>query len=79
MRQRDDVARSVAERREHERRDVQAIVEIFTKAPEFDGFLEVRVGRGDDPHVDGDGLSRAHADHFTFLQDPQQLDLHGRG
>ena len=39
---------------------------------------EIAVGRGDDPHVDAEGLVAADALELALLQEAQQLHLDGR-
>ena len=58
--------------------DVEAIEEILAELPLLDHPLEVAVGRGDDPHVDADGLVSAHPLELPLLQKAKQLHLHGR-
>src|SRR6185369_494027 len=42
-----------------------------------DGLFEIRVGRGNQPHVDLDWLGPAQPLELPLLQDPEQLDLGG--
>jgi hypothetical protein len=56
--------------------DVEAVVEVLAEAPGGDLLLEVAVGRGDEAHVDGDGLDAAHAVDLALLDRAQELHLH---
>ena len=57
--QRRDVGGAVAQRRHRDREDVQAIEQVFAKAPGFDVGDQVAIGGGDDADVDLDGFARA--------------------
>src|SRR5438874_24046 len=48
------------ERREADRDDREAIVEVFAEAPQLDRLLEIAVGGRDEAHVDGDRLAAPH-------------------
>ena len=64
LRQRFDVAGTLAKRRDPDREHVQPVVEIFAEAAGCDLLAEVAVGRGDDAHVHpqfGLGADRLHA------------------
>ena len=49
-----DILAAFPQRRDHDRHDAQAIIEILTKLTALNGLFEVAVRRGDDPdiHVD---------------------------
>jgi len=49
-----DVRPSVPERRDEDREDVQAVIEILAKRPFRHGGVEIPVRGGDQPNVDGD-------------------------
>ena len=57
----------------------QPVVEVFAERAVGDLFVEIAVGGGNDPHVDGDLAGAAHRTHGALLQHAQQLDLHGHG
>ncbi len=70
-----NVAVSFAEGRNLDRNDIQPVVKI---APEFffiDTSQEVGIGRGDDPHINGNGVVTADTINLPFLDDPQELRL----
>ena len=73
-----DVFAALAQRRNADRDDVQAIVEIFAKQVFGNGFVEIAVGGGNDAHVDGDFAGAADRTHGALLQHAQQLHLHGQ-
>ena len=70
-----DVARPIAQRREQDREDVQAVIEILSKRAVGDLLLEIAVGGRDDADVDLDRLGAAHPLELALLQHAQQLDL----
>jgi hypothetical protein len=78
LRQREDVARSLAQGRERERGDVQAVEQVLAKPARGHRRVEVDVGRGDEPYVDRDRPPGAEPHHLSLLQDPEQLDLKGQ-
>jgi hypothetical protein len=47
--------------------DVEAIVEIGPEATAFDILLQVAVGRGDDPDIDGNRFGAADRNRFALL------------
>ena len=73
-----DVVAALAQGRQRERHDLQAVVEVLAEASGRDLGLEVLVGRGHDADVDLDGLLAAHALELALLQRAQELELHGR-
>ena len=73
-----DVFLALAQRRQLDGEDVQAVVEILAQLAAADGFGRIDVGRGDDPHVDLLLLAAAEAPELALLQHPQQLDLRRR-
>ena len=77
FREQGNVFRPVAQRREMHGNHVQAIVQIGPEVAAFDLVLEVAVGRRDDPCVYGLRFGRTHWNHFTLLQNAQQLHLRG--
>ena len=75
LRERDDVLAPLGERREGERDDVQAVVEVLAESPFFHLDVEVAVRRGDDPHVHRRPLRGADRSHLPVLQHAQELRL----
>ena len=57
---------------------VQAIEQIAAKRARVHRGLEVGIGRGDEPHVDGAHVVLADAAHFARFERAQQLGLHPR-
>src|SRR5271165_2627272 len=72
------VLATLPQRRDADGNHVQAIVQVLTKQVFGDGLVEIAVGGGDDPHVDGDFTGAAHRTHGALLQNAQQLHLHGQ-
>jgi hypothetical protein len=68
VRQGQDVVDALAQRRQPQRNDVQAVVEIFAEAAVGDALAQVGVGGGDDAHVDLDDLLAAEALDLTLLK-----------
>src|SRR5688572_2904637 len=78
QRQLGHVVGALAQRRERDRHDVDAIKQVRTKTPARHVRLKVAIGRGDDSHVDGLRRVRSHAPYLAFLQGAQQLHLQRR-
>ena len=74
-RERRDVLDPFAQRRHDDGEDVEPVEQILAERLVLDGFFEIAVGGGDDPHVDLDRLRAAEALDDTFLKDAEQLDL----
>src|SRR5207249_4935109 len=70
-----DVLAAVAQRREINIDDVEAIEQILAEIPAGDFFLQIDVGGGDHAGVDLERLRVADANELALLQDAQQLDL----
>ena len=70
------VVAALAQRRDEDRDDVEAIVQVFAEAPVFDHRLEIAVGGGQDAHVHFDRFGAADVRDLFFLQSAQQLGLH---
>ncbi len=71
-----DVVAARAQRRQHERHDVQAEEKIAAEAA-FGGLLfEVAVAGGDESYVHVDRLRAAEPLERALLQDAQEFDLH---
>src|SRR5690606_34770065 len=73
-----DVVAPLAERRDVERDDVEAVVQVAPEGALAHLVLEVAVRRGDDADVDGDGLRRADGHDLALLERAEQLDLERR-
>ena len=58
-----------------DRKHVEAVIQIRAKAALLDAVQEVAVGRGEDAHVDFDGLAAADAFKLTLLQHAQEFRL----
>ena len=71
-----DVLGALAEGREVDPHDVEAIEQIFAEAADFDFLLEVPVGGGDDSNVGFQGLIATDAGELAFLQHAQDFGLH---
>ena len=76
LREERDVVDPLPERRHQNRNDTEPVVEILPEPARGDLRLEVLVGGADDPHVHLEGLFTADAFEGTFLEDPEELDLH---
>ena len=75
LREQRDVLPAVAQRRDRDHDDAEAVVEVVPEPSLRDHLLQVHVGRGDDPHV---GLLRLDAPdphELLFLDDAEQLRL----
>jgi len=77
--QQGDVGPALAQRRQVNGEDVEAIEQVVSKPAQRDLFLERLIRRRDHPHVDFDRLCPADAEKRAILEHPQQLDLGGRG
>ena len=76
MREQPDVFSSFAERRQRDRYDRDAVVEVFAEISALHFLGEVAIRRGHDPHIDGDRRRRPDAFERALLQRAQQLHLH---
>ena len=63
-----DVVATPPQRRHADDDDVKAVVEVFAELAGRDLALQVGVGGGDDPRIDGDGLVGADPLDLAFLQ-----------
>ncbi len=70
-----NVLAPLAQRRQADADDVQAMVEVLAKTPVGDARLEVLVGGGDDAHVDVDLLEAADAVETAVRQYAKQSRL----
>ena len=69
------VARTIAQRRQVNGDDVQAVVQILTKRARVDGCPQIAIGRRQDPQVDADRPRTADPLELAVLQHPQQFAL----
>src|SRR5690606_35621472 len=69
------VLEPLAQRRQVDRDDVEAVVEVLAELAVADQLFEVAVGGGDQAHVDAEGLDAADALELRLLDRAQQLDL----
>src|SRR5262245_47988224 len=72
-----DVVLALAQRRDLDRYDREAPVEVLAELAARDERLEVLVGRGDHAHVDRDRAIAADRLDLALLQHAQQAVLHG--
>src|SRR5205814_7638246 len=70
-----DVGTSLAQRRQPDRSDIQAIEQIIAKLSLPDQLRRVAMGRRDDPDIGADRDSPANRRIFALLQDAQQPGL----
>jgi len=68
--------RRAPERRDNDREDVQAVVEIIPELPVGHQCRKIAIGRGDHTDIDRERLGAADPLQLPVLQDPQELDLH---
>src|SRR5207247_6481196 len=73
-----DVLRTLAQGREGQVHDREAIVEVLAEPPRLQLGPQVLVGRRDDAGVDTKHLAAADALELARLQKPKELDLEGR-
>ncbi|MCG3163784.1 MAG: hypothetical protein JMDDDDMK_05235 [Acidobacteria bacterium] len=71
-----NIVATVTQRRDAERDDVQAVIQILAETSVFDHRFEVAVGRAEHAHVNFDRACAADARDFFFLQGAQQFGLH---
>jgi hypothetical protein len=67
---------ALAQRRDRQRHDVEAIVEVPAEGPRARGRGDVEVRGGDEGHVDRHVVRAAEAPDGALLQDAQELRLH---
>ena len=66
---------ALTERRNGDRKHVQAVIEIHSEPLLGHQRGEVLIGCGHDAHIDATGMRAAQPFEFLLLQDPQQLRL----
>lgn len=74
-----NVLNALAERRQEERKNVNAVVEILAESAAFHEVVEVAVRGDDGADVDGDGAVAADALDLAFLQHAKEFGLHDHG
>ena len=70
-----NVVLALAQRREKDVDDVQAVVEVLAEPPVLDHLPQVAVRGGDDAHVDLDRVHAAEPHELALLHHAQQLGL----
>src|SRR3989338_10825281 len=70
-----NVLAALAQRRKKDRENVQPIIEVLPKGARLHALVELRVGGGDDPDIEADGLRPADALALALLQDAEELAL----
>ncbi len=70
-----DIVAPLAERRQAEGDDVEAIVEVLAELPLGDQFLDIPVGRGHEPDIERDQLLAADPADLSLLEHAEQVDL----
>ena len=73
--QRRHVFAAVAQRRQLQVNDVEAVIQIFAEAAFADEREQIDVGRGDDADIDFDLFGAAQAHKFALLDYAKQLGL----
>src|SRR3954466_14966776 len=71
-----DVLAALAQRRQHQRQHVEAVVQVLAEIALGDHLLEIFLGPGNHAHVDVDRLAAADALDRPVLDRAQQLHLH---
>ena len=71
-----DVLAPLAQRRQRNRDDVQAVIQVLAELAFGDELLEIALGAGDGAHVHRHRSRAAHALDDAVLQHAQQLHLH---
>ena len=70
-----DVFLAVAEGRNEEGDDIEAIEEVFAEVAVGDFFFEIFIGGGDDADVDVDGVGGADGEEALFVEGAEDLGL----
>ena len=70
-----DVVAPLAQRRELDADDLEAMIKVLAELPLGDGVGQVAVGGRDQTDVDLDRLVGAHADDLAAFEHAEQLDL----
>ena len=75
----EDLLPALAQRRNANLHDVEAVVEVFTELTAGERLLEIAIGRRHDPSVHVDHPVASDAGEAEVLQDVQELGLKGKG
>jgi hypothetical protein len=75
VRERNDLAAPLAQRRHRQRQAVDAVVEVAAKCTALHLDVEVFVGGRDEAHIDGVADAAADAHHPALFEHAQQLAL----
>ena len=75
----EDLLLALAQRRNANLHDVEAVVEVFTELAAGERLLEIAIGRRHDPGVHVDHPVASDAGEAEVLQDVQELGLKGKG
>ena len=70
-----DVFPVVAQRRDVDGDDVEAIVEVLAEGAFLEGGAEIAIRRGDEADIDFESFRAAEALEFAFLENPKKFDL----
>ncbi len=70
-----DILLAIAQRRDEEGDDVEAIEEVFAEVAAGDLFFKVFVGGGDDAYVDVHGVAGADGKEALFVEGTEDLGL----
>src|SRR5437879_406180 len=65
----------LAQRRHPDRDYVETVIQVLAEAPVGNGFLEIAVSRGNDPHINTDRLFSAQPLEFLILKHLQKFSL----
>jgi hypothetical protein len=74
-RKRKDVLTALAQWRDFQGDDVQAVVKIFAEMAGGNGLFQMRVGGGDEANVHLDGAGAAETHEGAFFENAQELGL----
>src|SRR6185437_14511339 len=74
-----DVIAAIAEGREAQIHDVEAIVEVLAEGALFDHGEKVAIGSGEDARFDGNAVGCANGPDFALLQGSQEFCLQVEG
>ena len=75
LRERFDLLAPIAKRRQFDRDHTQPVVEVLAEFPFCDQLLQIRIRRGDDTHVHGEGGRLAERVDLAGFEEAQQLGL----
>ena len=66
-----DIFPAFSQRRQHDRYDIESVIQIFTKPSLLHLFLEIFLGSADQPDVHFDRFIPADSFELPLLQDPE--------